>query len=68
MVLHFIRIACFMVLGDTGCGSTGASPSFNCSGVGSLVWQPWKNLKLKINIKMSFIQQQCFCNHSVVNN
>ena len=37
MVLHFIRTACFMVLGDTGCGSFGASPSFNCSGVGFLV-------------------------------
>ena len=36
-MLHFIRIACFMVLEDTGCGSFGASPSFNCFGVGSLV-------------------------------
>ena len=37
MVLHFIRIAFFMVLGDTGCGSFGASHSFNFFGVGSLV-------------------------------
>ena len=36
-MLHFIRIACFMVLRDTGGGSFGASPSFNCFGVGSLV-------------------------------
>ena len=36
-MLHFICIACFMVLPDTGSGGFGASPSLNYFGPGSLV-------------------------------
>ena len=60
-MLHFIRIACFMVLRDTGDGGFGVSPSFKFFEDGSFVSLATieKSENKNYNkIKMPFIQQE----------